>query len=107
MSQPKLATSIPPVKLILIDREDDMRNPEAMRNLGALESPIRGLSRPTRIATPVDIRWPMVHDFLRGGNLLPNRRKLYEREQCLWADLKLRHLGQYKEYLMAHFVMQV
>jgi len=109
MSQSKLATSIPPVNLILIDREDDMRT------LGALASTIRGSSRSTRIATPADIRWPMAQDFLRGSNLSANSQKLYERElkrffgwmQCLWADLKLQHLGKYKEYLRARFVMQV
>ena len=64
--------------------------------------------RPEQIAAPADIRWPVVQEFLRSSNLSENSRKLYERElkrflgwtQCAWADLKLRHLGLYKAYLM-------
>ncbi|WP_235112656.1 tyrosine-type recombinase/integrase [Acaryochloris sp. 'Moss Beach'] len=64
--------------------------------------------RPTRIPTPMDIRWPIVQEFLRNSNLSPNSQKLYERElkrflgwtHLRWSDLTLRHLGQYKAYLM-------
>jgi integrase/recombinase XerD len=64
--------------------------------------------RPVQIATPTDIRWPVVQEFLRSSSLSPNSRKLYERElkrflgwtQCRWSELQSRHLGLYKAYLM-------
>ena len=71
------------------------------------QSPPRG--RPAQIATPTDIRWPVVQEFLRSSSSLsPNSRKLYDRElkrflgwtQCRWPELQSRHLGLYKAYLM-------
>jgi integrase/recombinase XerD len=64
--------------------------------------------RPAQIATPSDIRWPVVQEYLRSSSLSPNSRKLYERElkrflgwtQCRWSELQSRHLGLYKAYLM-------
>ncbi|NJM74907.1 MAG: tyrosine-type recombinase/integrase [Acaryochloridaceae cyanobacterium RU_4_10] len=94
---------VPAVKLVMLDFAKDEVIHE--QTLGAVRSR-RG--RPEQIATPADIRWPMVQEFLRSSNLSVNTRKLYERElkrflgwtQCPWSDLKLRHLGSYKEYLM-------
>ncbi len=64
--------------------------------------------RPEQIATPADIRWLVVQEFLRSSNLSLNSQKLYERElkrflgwtQCRWSELQSRHLGLYKVYLM-------
>ncbi len=89
---------IPEVKLIpVIGSEPISRQKPPLR---------RG--RTAQILAPVDIRWPLVQEYLRSSNLSPNSRKLYERElkrflgwtQFQWADLKQRHLGQYKAYLM-------
>ncbi|ABW32066.1 tyrosine-type recombinase/integrase [Acaryochloris marina] len=90
---------IPEVKLITFPttEADQAPSPKSIR---------RG--RPTQIPTPMDIRWPMVQEFLRNSNLSPNSQKLYERElkrflgwtHFRWSDLTLRHLGQYKVYLM-------
>jgi hypothetical protein len=74
------------------------------RTPGAKRSP-RG--RPAQIATPTDIRWPVVQEYLRSSSLSPNSQKLYERElkrflgwtQCRWSKLQSRHLGLYKAYL--------
>ncbi len=107
MSQSKLATSNLPVKLILFERADESQNLKTERspNSEPERSP-RG--RPAQIATPTDIRWPAVQEFLRSSSLSPNSRKLDERElerfldwtRCRWSELQSRHLGQYKAYLM-------
>jgi integrase/recombinase XerD len=99
---------VPPVRLIPVDfgtaevpaTEKRSPNPQPMRS--------QRLGRPAQIATPTDIRWPMVQEFLRSSSLSPNSRKLYERElkrflgwaQCRWSELQSRHLGLYKAYLM-------
>lgn len=90
---------IPEVKLITFPMTEADQAP-------SLKSIRRG--RPPQIPTPMDIRWPMVQEFLRNSNLSPNSQKLYERElkrflgwtHLRWSDLTLRHLGQYKAYLM-------
>lgn len=54
------------------------------------------------------MRWVKVQEFLRSSNLSPNSRKLYERElkrflgwtELHYQELRPRHLGHYKEYLM-------
>jgi integrase/recombinase XerD len=99
--------SIPAVKLITLDRPlaADIGLISEKRTSGEKRSP-RG--RPAQIATPTDIRWPMVQEFLRSSSLSSNSRKLYERElkrflgwtQCRWSELQSRHLGLYKAYLM-------
>jgi integrase/recombinase XerD len=105
--------SIPAVKLIALDRPlaadigsiPERQSPNAERELRTKIAP-RG--RPAQIATPTDIRWPVVQEFLRSSSLSPNSRKLYERElkrflgwtQCRWSELQSRHLGLYKAYLM-------
>ena len=101
MIQSKSLASSPSVNLILIEHVEDKRlnEPESIR------SP-RG--RPAQIATPTDIRWPVVQEFLRSSSLSPNSRKLYERElkrflgwtKFRWSELQSRHLGLYKAYLM-------
>jgi integrase/recombinase XerD len=104
---------VPPVKLILVERDDEARNVETVRTLGASASPNASPTRsrrgrPALIATPADIRWPVVQEFLRSSSLSPNSQKLYERElkrflgwtQCRWSELQSRHLGLYKAYLM-------
>ena len=98
---------VPPVKLISVgfktleESENEGRSPEPTPK----RSP-RG--RSAHIATPSDIRWPLVQEFLRSSSLSSNSQKLYERElkrflgwtQCRWSELQSRHLGLYKAYLM-------
>ena len=92
---------IPEVKLITFPTLEADQEPSP-----SPQSILRG--RPAQIPTPMDIRWPIVQEFLRSSNLSANSQKLYERElkrflgwtQCRWSDLTLRHLGQYKAYLM-------
>ena len=98
---------VPPVKLISVgfktleESENEGRSPEPTPK----RSP-RG--RSAQIATPTDIRWPLVQEFLRSSSLSPNSQKLYERElkrflgwtQCRWSELQSRHLGLYKAYLL-------
>jgi integrase/recombinase XerD len=96
----------PPVRLIPVD----FGTAEALVNEGRSPTSVLKSSpgRPARIATPTDIRWPVVQEFLRSSSLSPNSRKLYERElkrflgwtQCRWSELQSRHLGLYKAYLM-------
>ncbi|MBD2242044.1 site-specific integrase [Aulosira sp. FACHB-113] len=92
---------LPPIKLIPI--EDATVNRE-----------ITGIKRATLTASPTDIRWIKVLEFLRSNNLAPNSRKLYERElkrflrwtQLHYHELRSRHIGQYKQYLMEEFCTQ-
>ena len=92
--------AIPEVKLITLPAREEETTPKELRSLR------RG--RPSQIPTPMDIRWPIVQEFLRSSNLSSNSQKLYKRElkrflgwtQFRWSDLTLRHLGQYKAYLM-------
>jgi integrase/recombinase XerD len=89
------ADSLPPIKLIPI--ED-----------GSLTRELGRSKKPAKTAPPTDIRWVKVLEFLRSNNLAPNSRKLYERElkrflgwtQLHYHELRPRHLGQYKQYLM-------
>jgi integrase/recombinase XerD len=93
--------TVPAVKLIALDRP----LVAAIASVPERRSP---LGRPAQIATPTDIRWPVVQEFLRSSSLSPNSQKLYERElkrflgwtQCRWSELQSRHLGLYKAYLM-------
>lgn len=101
---------IPAVKIIPVTTSAIAALPSATaderRTPGAKRSQQRG--RPAQIATPSDIRWPIVQEYLRSSNLSPNTRKLYERElkrflgwtQCRWSEFQSRHLGLYKAYLM-------
>jgi len=90
--------ALPPIKLILF--------PTA-----AVEPATPTPRKPGRIAkiqTPSDLRWIKVQEFLRSSGLSPNTRRSYERElkrfinwtELHWQDMRSRHLGQYKEYLM-------
>jgi len=72
-------------------------------------SPQRRRGRIARIQTALaDIRSGKVQEFLNSSNLAANTRKVYERElkrflswtELLWADIKPRHVAQYKAYLM-------
>ncbi len=64
--------------------------------------------RASRIQTPSDLRWLKIQEFLRSSGLSPNTRRAYERElkrflnwtELHWQELRSRHIGQYKEYLM-------
>ena len=84
------------------DQSDIQRSPNPQPTL------VQQRERPAQIATPSDIRWPVVQEFLRSSSLSPNSRKLYERElkrflgwtQCRWSELQSRHLGLYKAYLI-------
>ena len=99
--------TIPKVQLIEFQsqHENDNSNVQPSPDLKTKRSP-RG--RSAQIATPSDIRWPLVQEFLRSSSLSPNSQKLYERElkrflgwtQCRWSELQSRHLGLYKAYLM-------
>jgi integrase/recombinase XerD len=100
-------TLVPPVRLIPVN----IGTAEVVVNEGrSLDAqPKRSpRGRPAQIATPSDIRWPTVQEFLRSSSLSPNSQKLYERElkrflgwiQCRWSELQSRHLGLYKAYLM-------
>jgi integrase/recombinase XerD len=98
---------VPPVRLIPVDFKttENAGNNGQSTDLTSKQTP-RG--RPAQIATPTDIRWPAVQEFLRSSSLSPNSQKLYERElkrflgwtQCRWSELQSRHLGLYKAYLM-------
>ena len=88
----------PPIKLIpfpTVAAEPTTRIPK---------KPARG----TRIQTPHDLRWVKVQEFLRSSGLSPNTRRSYERElkrflnwtELHWQELRSRHMGHYKEYLM-------
>jgi integrase/recombinase XerD len=98
------------------DRNPQVNSPE-LENLPQIkliplndESLPVGHDRQHKASTrpPTDIRWVKVLEFLRSNNLAPNSRKLYERElkrflgwtQLHYHELRLRHFGQYKEYLM-------
>jgi integrase/recombinase XerD len=95
---------IPSVRLIPVEQSVD--KVIAIDGGGSGRSQPR--DRPAQIATPTDIRWPVVQEYLRSSSLSPNSRKLYERElkrflgwtQCRWSELQSRHLGLYKAYLM-------
>ena len=98
---------VPPVKLISVG----FKTLEESENEGRLPEPTPKRSprgRSAHIATPSDIRWPLVQEFLRSSRLSSNSQKLYERElkrflgwtQCRWFELQSRHLGLYKAYLM-------
>ncbi|PZD70471.1 Tyrosine recombinase XerD [Acaryochloris thomasi RCC1774] len=88
--------SIPPVKVVAIPVAEEEVSSQRRRG------------RPQQIEAPADIRWPVVQEFLRSSNLAANSLKLYERElkrflgwtHASWGELKLRHLGQYKGYLL-------
>lgn len=105
--------TIPAVKLIPVATSAKAPHQESAGASSANErrTPNAKLSprgRPSQIATPSDIRWPMVQEFLRSSSLSPNSQKLYDRElrrflgwtQCRWSELQSRHLGLYKAYLM-------
>ncbi|MCU0569417.1 MAG: tyrosine-type recombinase/integrase [Oculatellaceae cyanobacterium Prado106] len=55
-----------------------------------------------------DLRWLLIEEFLNSARLSANSRKAYQRElrrfldwtDLGWGDLKSRHLGQYKHFLM-------
>ena len=99
--------TIPKVQLIEFQsqHENDNSNVQPSSDLKTKRSP-RG--RSAHIATPSDIRWPLVQEFLRSSSLSSNSQKLYERElkrflgwtQCRWSELQSRHLGLYKAYLL-------
>ena len=92
--------SSPPIKLIPLDNGTS----EPIVTQSTKKS-----GRSAKIQTPSDIRWVKVQEFLRSSNLSPNSRKLYERELrrfLIWTELhyhelRPRHFGHYKEYLMA------
>nr|WP_322661296.1 site-specific integrase [Dendronalium sp. ChiSLP03b]MDZ8206576.1 site-specific integrase [Dendronalium sp. ChiSLP03b] len=91
VNNPEL-NNLPPIKLIALDGET---------------APLTQHRAITRL--PTDIRWVKVLEFLRSNNLAPNSRKLYERElkrflgwsELHYHELRPRHFGQYKEYLMS------
>lgn len=90
--------SLPPIKLIPL--ED--------RTAASATIPKKLSGKTAKIKAPIDIRWVKVQEFLRSSNLSPNSRKLYERElkrflgwtELHYQELRPRHLGHYKEYLM-------
>ncbi len=89
---------LPPINLISLEN-DNAASATTSRKLSG---------RPKKITSPIDIRWVKVQEFLRSSNLSPNSRKLYERElkrllgwtELHYHELRGRHLGHYKEYLM-------
>ena len=93
--------SIPDVKLIALDHP-------LVTGISSVSQRRSPRGRSAQIATPTDIRWPVVQEFLRSSSLSANSQKLYERElkrflgwtQCRWSELQSRHLGLYKAYLM-------
>ena len=98
-------STIPKIQLIEFQTGDSSivqqsADPQTTRN--------QPRGRSAQIATPSDIRWPLVQEFLRSSSLSSNSQKLYERElkrflgwtQCRWSELQSRHLGLYKAYLM-------
>jgi integrase/recombinase XerD len=101
-------SSVPEVKLIEIVPKQTGAESVGLAEEHLLPRRSRHRGRPVQIQAPLDIRWPIVQEFLRCGNLSNNSKKLYERElkrflgwtQCQWGELQTRHLGQYKQYLM-------
>ncbi|MBV9389812.1 MAG: phage integrase N-terminal SAM-like domain-containing protein, partial [Chroococcidiopsidaceae cyanobacterium CP_BM_ER_R8_30] len=89
--------ALPPIKLIPF--------PTAAESTSRTQ---RKPGRATRIQTPHDLCWIKVQEFLRSSGLSPNTRRAYERElkrflnwtELHWQELRSRHIGQYKEYLM-------
>ncbi|MBD2480383.1 site-specific integrase [Anabaena sp. FACHB-83] len=87
--------SLPPINLIPLKDKTDNREERVRKN------------RLIKIATPTDIRFVKVLEFLRSNNLSVNSCKLYERElkrflgwtQLSYHELRPRHLALYKEYL--------
>ncbi|MBV8885400.1 MAG: tyrosine-type recombinase/integrase [Chroococcidiopsidaceae cyanobacterium CP_BM_RX_35] len=90
--------ALPPIKLIPFPTTGAESTTHAPRKPG----------RSARIQTSHDLRWIKVQEFLRSSGLSPNTRKVYERElkrflnwtELHWQELRSRHIGQYKEYLM-------
>lgn len=92
------ADALPPVKLIPFPTAGAEPTTRTQRKPG----------RAARIQTPHDLRYFKVQEFIRSCGLSPNTRKVYERElkrflnwtELHWQELRSRHIGQYKEYLM-------
>jgi len=90
--------ALPPIKLIPFPSVEAEPTTRTSRKPG----------RATKIQTPHDLRWIKVQEFLRSSGLSPNTRRAYERElkrflnwtEMHWQELRSRHIGQYKEYLM-------
>jgi len=90
--------SLPPIKLIPLD--------DRTAASATISKKLSG--KTAKIKAPIDIRWVKVQEFLRSSNIRPNSRKLYERElkrflgwtELHYQELRPRHLGHYKEYLM-------
>jgi integrase/recombinase XerD len=88
--------TVPAVKLILVDSPAIAVAPSA--------SAVR--SQPPQ-ATPADLRWSRVEEFLRSRELRPNTRKAYEREFKVfldwtekgWQDITARDIDRYKMHL--------
>ena len=92
---PDLNAIVPPVTLILPGEKSDSAQ-EKVRVKQQRVSPEQ-----------IDIRLPIVHEFLRSSNLEANSRRLYERELkqfMAWADVPFGSvtaslLGRYRAYL--------
>jgi len=90
--------ALPPIKLIPFPSDQAEATTRVPRKTG----------RASKIQTPPDLRWVKVQEFLRSSGLSPNTRRAYERElkrflnwtELHWQELRSRHMGQYKEYLM-------
>ena len=92
---PDLNAIVPPVTLVLPKEKPDPAQEKAS-------------VMPQRVSPEqVDIRLPIVHEFLRSSNLEANSRRLYERELkqfMAWADVPFGSvtaslLGRYRAYL--------
>ena len=92
---PELNTIVPPVTLILPEEK-----PEPVQEKAKVKQ--RRVS-----AEHIDIRLPIVHEFLRSSNLEAHSRRLYERELkqfMAWAEVPFGSvtaalLGRYRAYL--------
>jgi integrase/recombinase XerD len=92
---PELNAIVPPVTLIFPEERSD----SAQENARVKQQRVN--------SEQIDIRLPIVHEFLRSSNLEANSRRLYERELkqfMAWADVPFGSvtaslLGRYRAYL--------
>jgi len=100
MSYISSSDSLPPIQLRAINNGT---------NEPSFTQPKKKGGRSATLQTPADIRWVKVQEFLRSSNLSLNSRKSYERElrrflnwtELHYHELRPRHFGHYKEYLIA------
>ena len=105
---PELNAIVPPVTLIFPEAEATPTGGKAKA------TPAQPKQRQPTDSDQIDIRLPIVHEFLRSSNLEANSRRLYERELkqfMAWAEVPFGTvtaalLGRYRAYLEAERLTQ-